>query len=171
LLVAAGYDVSVNAVDADESWPPGEVDAGLIAICRRKLAHAAPYTTPTIAADTVVVLGNTRFGKPADAGEAQRFLGRLSGREHLVKTGYVIRYRDQERLQVVTTRVRFRILDAIEIERYAATGEALDKAGGYGIQGEGGALIETILGSYTNVVGLPLTEVKQTLEALTGSKP
>ncbi len=166
LLAGAGYDVSVNAVDADESWPPGPLASALEVICQRKIAHAAPFDLPTVAADTVVVVDAMRFGKPADAQEARRFLEALSGREHAVMTGFCVRLRDREVASVVTTRVRFRALTSGEIERYIATGEPFDKAGGYGIQGEGGALVETIVGSYTNVVGLPLSEVRAAVEGL-----
>jgi septum formation protein len=166
LLAGAGYDVTINAVDADESWPPGRFAAALHTICHRKIEHAKPYELPTVAADTVVVLGSKRFGKPADADEARGFLTTLSGREHWVMTGFCVRLRDAEISSVVTTRVQFRHLTRLEIEHYVASGEAFDKAGGYGIQGEGGALVETLVGSYTNVVGLPLTEVRGAIEHL-----
>ncbi len=166
LLAGAGYDVTINAVDADESWPDGRFAAALHAICQRKIEHAAPYDLPTVAADTVVVLGSQRFGKPADADEARNVLQTLSGREHWVMTGFCVRLRNQEIASVVTTRVQFRDLTLGEIDHYIGTGDPFDKAGGYGIQGEGGALVETIVGSYTNVVGLPLTEVRGAIEHL-----
>jgi septum formation protein len=166
LLTAGGYDVVVDAVNADETWPPGGIEQGLLTICRRKLAHAAPYVYPTVAADTVVTLGKERFGKPHDEIDARNMLSILSGREHTVMTGFCVRYGDEERAAVIATRVTFRQLTAVEIARYVATTEPMDKAGAYGIQGEGGALVETIAGSYTNVVGLPLTEVRRAIEEL-----
>ena len=166
LLAGAGYEVTINAVDADETWPPGPIASGLHTICQRKIEHAKPYDLPTVAADTVVVLGSRLFAKPADADEARSFLTTLAGREHWVMTGFCVRLRSQEIASVVTTRVQFRDLTPGEIEHYVATGDPFDKAGGYGIQGEGGALVETIVGSYTNVVGLPLTEVRGAIEHL-----
>ncbi len=166
LLTGAGYDVAINAVDADESWPDEPLDTALVTICRRKIEHARPYDVPTVAADTVVVLGEQRFGKPADALAARQILASLSGREHRVMTGFCVRFRGDEMATVVTTRVQFRALTPLEIDRYIATGEPFDKAGGYGIQGEGGALVETIVGSYSNVIGLPLTEVRAAIEQL-----
>ncbi len=168
LLTAAGYDVVVDALSADESWPPGSIEQGLLTICRRKLQHAAPYVYPTVAADTDVILGKERFGKPHDDIDARNILSVLSGREHIVMTGFCVRYGDAERAAVVSTKVTFRELTAVEIAHYVATTEPMDKAGAYGIQGEGGALVETIAGSYTNVVGLPLTEVKRAIDELAG---
>lgn len=166
LLTAAGYDVVVNAMNADESWPLGDIEHGLLTICRRKIAPAAPYRDPTVSADTVVVLGTERFGKPRDEADARAILSTLSGREHTVMTGFCVRYGDQERAAVVATQVTFRVLSPRAIERYVATGDPMDKAGAYGIQSKGGALVEAIHGSYTNVMGLPLTEVCSAIEEL-----
>jgi len=112
-----------------------------------------------LAADTVVVLGGEALGKPADAEEARAMLARLSGRPHRVVTGFALVGPGLRRLSRAETRVWFRPLDGDAIARYVATGEPMDKAGAYGIQGRGGALVDRIEGSYTNVVGLPLAEV------------
>ena len=118
---------------------------------------------PVIAADTIVVLGDSILGKPADSEEAKRMLQMLSGRAHQVKTAAALLFKDKTSLQVVTTVVHFRTLTEKEIDWYVGTGEPLDKAGAYGIQGKGAVLVERIEGSYDNVVGLPLATVYEML--------
>lgn len=113
-----------------------------------------------IGADTVVALDddgrNVIFGKPKNEKDAERMLSTLSGRAHSVYTGLTVAMGRQRYIDVVLTRVRFAVLDHDEIARYVATGEPMDKAGGYAIQGRAAAFIEEIKGSYSNVVGLPL---------------
>lgn len=119
-----------------------------------------------IAADTVVVLGGVILGKPETPGKARQMLHALSGKEHQVVTGLAVvdaRTKKMEQ-EVVTTRVKFRQLDDELISRYVATGEPLDKAGAYAIQGKGALLVESIEGCYYNVVGLPLGTVNRLLE-------
>ncbi len=111
-----------------------------------------------LAADTTVALGDRVLGKPVDAAHAAAMLADLAGRDHHVHTAVVLLDGARETHRMVTTLVRFRALTASEIEAYIATGEPFDKAGGYGIQGRGGALVDVVRGSYTNVVGLPLAE-------------
>ncbi len=118
---------------------------------------------PVVAADTIVVLGEKILGKPADTAEAKRMLKTLSGKAHTVKTATVVLYQKKTLLQIVTTSVHFRRLTDEEINWYVETGEPLDKAGAYGIQGKGAVLVERIEGSYDNVVGLPLTAVYEML--------
>jgi septum formation protein len=113
-----------------------------------------------LGADTIVVLNGVIFGKPSNAAEAVRMLDMLSGRSHDVITGVCLigpggKFR---RIGTVTTLVRFKALSTKEIEGYVKTGEPMDKAGGYGIQGIGAFLVRSVEGSYTNVVGLPLCE-------------
>jgi septum formation protein len=127
-------------------------------------AEVLGTAVPVIAADTIVVLGETILGKPEDAADAKRMLRELSGRVHEVKTGTAVLYQDKTVLKVVTTKVFFRRLTEKEIDWYVQTGEPLDKAGAYGIQGKGAVLVEKIEGSYDNVVGLPLTEVYKILK-------
>lgn len=122
--------------------------------------------TPVVSADTIVVLENIILGKPSDKADARRMLAMLSGKSHQVKTAVAVRYLDKTLLQVVTTEVHFRTLTAPEIEWYAGTGEPMDKAGAYGIQGKGAVLVEKIEGSYDNVVGLPLTTVYEMFRRL-----
>lgn len=123
-----------------------------------------------IAADTVVVLDDVILGKPSDAADARSMLTQLAGRSHRVLTGFCVLSEATEHVEVVTTTVRFRPLAAEVIDRYVATGEPLDKAGAYGIQAGGGALVTEIEGSYSNVVGLPLVETLDALAALGGPR-
>lgn len=115
------------------------------------------YELPVIAADTIVVIDNVILGKPQDAAAAKAMLQRLSGRTHQVMTGVAVCYKGQKMSEVCVTDVSFRQLTAEEIDAYIATGEPMDKAGAYGIQGRGAVLVEKINGCYNNVVGLPLS--------------
>lgn len=113
-----------------------------------------------LAADTVVTHGRNIFGKPKDVEEALAMLQRLSGRSHRVLTGLcLITPEDRVRLKIIDTRVRFKRLSREEIQSYLASREWRGKAGGYAIQGLAGCFVQKLVGSYTNVVGLPLTEV------------
>lgn len=125
-----------------------------------------------IGADTLVVLDGAPFGKPSDPEHAVRILVALSGREHLVMTGVAVvdaRHRTH-RISRETTAVRMRRYDEAEARAYVATGEPLDKAGAYGIQGLGGLLVEGIRGDYANVVGLPLGLLRRLLLASEGDR-
>ncbi|MDY0267522.1 Maf family protein [Trichloromonas sp.] len=121
-----------------------------------------------IGSDTIVLRDGAILGKPVDEAEAATMLRSLSGREHRVLSGYAVhdRVTGTTHADVVTTQVRFKPLTAAEIAGYIATGEPMDKAGAYAIQGIGVFMVEAIAGSYTNVVGLPLCEVVATLERL-----
>ncbi|MFM9940559.1 MAG: Maf family nucleotide pyrophosphatase [Hyphomicrobiaceae bacterium] len=113
-----------------------------------------------LAADTVVTHGRNIFGKPKNVEEALAMLQRLSGRSHRVLTGLcLITPEDRVRLKIIDTRVRFKRLSKEEIQSYLASREWRGKAGGYAIQGLAGCFVQKLVGSYTNVVGLPLTEV------------
>ena len=131
--------------------------------------HAAQL--PQLAADTLVVLGERVLGKPQDAQEARQMLQALSGTTHRVITGVVVRQGLRHRAFAVSTTVSFRPLTADEVGRYVASGEPFDKAGGYGIQGEGAALVHQVHGSFTNVIGLPLAETLAALDALARPSP
>ncbi|MCU5788543.1 Maf family protein, partial [Alloalcanivorax marinus] len=124
----------------------------------------APAGAPVLGADTAVVLGERILGKPDDADDALATLTLLNGREHRVISAVCLMRGDAWRLNVSETRVRLRDLDPATLAAYAATGEGLDKAGAYGIQGRGAALVATITGSYSGVVGLPLAETVALLE-------
>ena len=165
LLEGLGYEVEVRATNVEEIRGPGEPPAEMVERLAREKAWAVSVEdeVPVIAADTAVVLTDRLYdeilGKPTDDGQAAHMLRRLSGNEHIVMTGYCVRLGASERIGVVRTEVWFRSLDDDEIEAYLRTGEAMDKAGAYGIQGYGGALVDRISGSYSNVVGLPVAEV------------
>jgi len=118
-----------------------------------------------ISGDTVVCLGRRILGKPTDKEEAVNLLLELSGREHSVKTGFCLVHGSRKVMiaRSVTTKVRFAQLSRSIVQSYVATGESLDKAGAYGIQGRGGCLVRSIEGSYSNVVGLPLYELLEVL--------
>ena len=132
----------------------------------RDVLKACQKSDVVIAADTIVALDSKILGKPKDAADAKAMLRSLSGRTHQVMTGVAIFHNERELIDVITTAVCFRQLTEAEIEAYVATGEPLDKAGAYGIQGYGALLVETIDGCYNNVVGLPLTKVYQMLAEL-----
>lgn len=114
-----------------------------------------------VAADTIVDVGDAVFGKPADAADARSMLRALSNRWHLVHTGFAVvdRARATRATGVESTSVRFVALDDAQIDRYVASGEPLDKAGAYGIQGRGALLVERIDGDFYTVMGLPLARV------------
>ncbi len=121
-----------------------------------------------LGADTVVVVDDVIFGKPADVQEAREMLSRLSGREHLVITAFCLYdlRRSREGIEAVRTVVRFKELTRSEIDAYVSAGESMDKAGAYAVQGVGSYLVEHLQGSYTNVVGLPLCQVVEMMEAM-----
>lgn len=130
----------------------------------KSIYEAKGDSIPIVAADTVVTLEGDILGKPKDANDARAMLSRLSGREHEVKTGLAVFHAGCAQLHVETTRVYFRKLSEKEIDRYVATGEPMDKAGAYGIQGRGAILVSKIEGSYDNVVGLPLTALYEMIK-------
>ncbi len=153
-------EVSGAAVQAEEV-----VLANALGKCRSVVAVKGD-SLPVIAADTVVVADGKILGKPADVTEAEAMLAQLSGKTHEVLTSIAVSYAGKEMAEVCTTKVVFRTLTAAEIKKYVATGEPLDKAGAYGIQGKGAVLVEKIDGCYNNVVGLPLTRLQFILAQL-----
>lgn len=158
LLTRLGLEVDVRPADLDERRR--RVEAPDVYVRRLAVGKAMAVDTLAeelvIAGDTVVVLDDDVLGKPDDAAHAHALLRRLSGRPHDVLTGVAVRRDDEVAAALARTRVWFRHLSHEELDWYVATGEPLDKAGGYGIQGAGAALVERIEGSDTNVVGLPL---------------
>ncbi|HXX38100.1 MAG TPA: Maf family nucleotide pyrophosphatase [bacterium] len=171
LLASAGVSVTVAPSEVAESAGPGESPEAYVRRLAGAKARDAASRTPGrffIGADTVVLSGEAMLGKPTDSAEAARMLRGLSGRTHLVLTGYEVYDRTTSRALggTVSTRVRFKTLRQSEIMAYVATGEPLDKAGAYGIQEGAAYMVERIDGSYTNVVGLPLAEVVEALVRL-----
>ncbi|MBS0319591.1 MAG: septum formation inhibitor Maf [Proteobacteria bacterium] len=121
---------------------------------------------PVLGADTEVVLDDVVFGKPVDAADAAAMLARLAGRTHDVITGVAVRHEDDVVFAMSESRVTFAKMSPAEIKAYVATGEPLDKAGAYAIQGRAAAFVTRIEGSYTGIVGLPLYETSQLLAEL-----
>jgi septum formation protein len=170
LLERIGVALVVRQVAVDESAASAETPVDYLErIVSRKLSAArgrgVERCAAVLVADTVVVLGDHILGKPTDAGDAVAMISSLAGRAHEVMTRFAIAASDEEVCATtVTTRVWFRDLSTRDVRAYVATGEGRDKAGAYGIQGIGAALVTRIEGSYTNVVGLPLSDVVAALQ-------
>jgi septum formation protein len=167
ILSGLGIPITVLPADIDEGLAPAEAPLEYVErIVAAKLAAVAVRARQTagaglLVADTIVVLDEQVLGKPVDVADAERLLRRLAGREHRVHTRYAIAAPFGETLaaRTVTSDVRLRAAPAEMLARYARTGEGLDKAGAYAVQGIGAFLVESIRGSYSNVVGLPACEV------------
>ena len=159
------FTVLVSAADEsyDPAWTPEELVSRLSARKAEAVASLAGPDSIIVAADTMVFLNEERLGKPADQADAFRMLFRLSGREHTVWTGVTVRRGEAISTQAEATAVRFRPLTPEEIRCYIRTGEPMDKAGAYGIQGRGALLVEGIRGDYFNVMGLPLLRLGRML--------
>lgn len=166
LLAQAGIACEVRPTDMDETPLADEQPDAYVQRLARAKAGAIPGDgRPVLGADTAVVLDGSILGKPADTADAARMLRALSGREHRVHSAVALVAGDRCEECCVTVRVRMRQLDDAEIDAYCRTGEPLDKAGGYAIQGRAAAFVERIDGSYTAVVGLPLYETLALLRA------
>jgi len=164
LLTQIGIPFEVAVPDVDESPIPGETASVYVERIARTKAVAVPADgCVVLAADTVVVLGGSILGKPTDEADGIRMLRTLGGRTHEVLTAIAVTDGENLHAEVVQTMVRFVEVDEALARAYWATGEGADKAGGYGIQGIGGILAESITGSYSAVVGLPLSETERAL--------
>ena len=148
----------------DDLSPEDEVCS--IALCKAREVAAAHKDDVVIAADTLVFLDGNPLGKPKDRSDAFRMLKALSGREHSVLTGVAVIYGGRELCECESTRVFFRDMTGEEIERYIDSGEPMDKAGAYGIQGLGSVFIPRIEGDYFNVMGLPLSKLYSMLQKM-----
>lgn len=159
LLGSLGLRFAVRSVDVDETprdgEPPRSYVLRLAAEKARERAHPGEIV---LAADTTVVLGSEILGKPRDPEDARRMLARIAGREHTVLTGVALEEpgRGLRVSDIAASRVRMALLSEERIAWYVETGEPLDKAGSYAVQGLGALFVEEIEGNYTNVVGLPL---------------
>ena len=177
LLRSLGLQVEVAPSGYGEHDPPGTAPCALAALhARGKIDDVAARLDARgderaiVASDTVVDLDGVSLGKPRNAGDAHRMLSLLSGREHAVHTAFAVRLpggRSADVLEdVSTTRVRFHHLEPPEIAEYVATGEPMDKAGAYGIQGRAAALVESIDGDFYTVMGFPLGRFVRALARL-----
>jgi len=161
LLKQIGLNFQVQPADIDETpWPAESPERYVDRLaCEKALAVSREHPgSLVIGSDTSVVQDGNILGKPESEQQAAATLHGLSGATHQVMTAVALVWGDQCRSQVVVTDVTFRVLGAEEIEAYVASGEPMDKAGGYGIQGLGGIFVSALEGSYSAVVGLPLQE-------------
>ncbi len=165
LLRAAGMEFIVRLADIDETPLKNEAPVDYVLRLAEEKASAVPCAQDEIvlAADTCVVLGSEIMNKPKDAQDAFRMLTALQGRRHEVITGICIRQGNSSVRDCASTSVWFSPLSEDEINDYVASGEPMDKAGAYGIQGLASRFIDRIEGSYTNVVGLPVSLVYRLL--------
>ena len=160
-------DFDVVVPDADETYPAGLSPRQTVAhIARSKAEAARALTKPddiVITADTMVFLGAERLGKPRDEADALRMLRELAGNRHTVCTGVTVRQGDKLSCFTVSTDVYFRPATDRELRAYIDSGEPMDKAGAYGVQGLGALLVERIDGDFYNVMGLPVLPLAETL--------
>lgn len=171
LLKQVGLDFDVIPSGIEESFVPEESPREHVIRLAEAKALEVGSRFPdrwVIAADTVVFINGAILGKPKNREEALEMLRRLGGQEHWVLTGFSVHHLAKEigDQEAVQTAVKMKALSPVEMEWYIQTGEPFDKAGGYAIQGMGSFMIESIRGSYTNVVGLPLCELIQMLNRL-----
>lgn len=167
MLGRLGLQFQTIPAHIDESYREGESpDEHAERLAREKAAHVVRSHPEAlvIGSDTIVVLGREVLGKPRDHQHAVQMLERLAGREHEVHTGIAVAQGERVESGMERVRVRFRPLDRRACEAYAATGEPLDKAGAYGIQGFGSAIVEGITGDYFAVMGLPIVRMLGLIE-------
>ena len=159
---------TIRVSDADETMPPELSPAEAVALVSRRKAEAVPRQGDdlVIAADTIVVLGKEILGKPRDPDDARRMLRLLSGRDHQVMTGMTLLRGEQTLVCTEITDIHFRPLSDREIDAYVRTGEPMDKAGSYGIQGGAALFAERLVGDYYNVMGLPVCRLGQLLREI-----
>ena len=160
-------EFEIRVPEADESFPAGLTPQQVVEHISRVKAEAAAALCAAdeivITADTMVFLDDQRLGKPADEADALRMLTDLQGRQHTVCTGVTVRRGTESITESETTEVFFRPATEAELRGYIATGEPMDKAGAYGIQGLGSLLVEGIRGDYFNVMGLPVQRLSRML--------
>lgn len=172
LLQRIGLAFEVRPAEIDESWLPGETPRHYVArVAAAKLAAIAAPGHWVLAADTTVTLDGRVLGKAESSDEARAMLSSLSGREHEVLTAFALRGPGGEVAEVVTTVVEMIDFSGEMLEQYVASGEWRGKAGAYAIQGIAAAMVAAVRGSVTNVIGLPLAEVVQSLRRLGGPTP
>lgn len=166
ILTGLGYTVRRAAAEIDETPYPQENAADYVcrmALEKNRAARPQPLALPVLSADTAVVLDGKILGKPQDAEDAFAMLSALSGSLHEVLTAVCVWADGTERLVLQTSQVRFKTLSAAQIRAYIASGEPMDKAGAYGIQGLGGVFVAHLSGSFSGVMGLPVAETAELL--------
>jgi len=167
LLRLVGIEHTVIPADIDEDHPPGEAPAVYAERLAREKATAIGRTDAiVIGSDTVVVVDGDVLGKPHDRDHAADMLRRLSGRSHVVMTAVAVAWRGRTSSGVEEVGVTFRELGDDEIRRYIETGEPMDKAGAYGIQGFGATIVDRVDGDYFAVMGLPLNRLVRLCRSL-----
>ena len=169
LLGMIGIGHQVIAADIDEAYLPGEEPAAHAdRLAREKGAVVAAHNADAVvvSADTIVVVNGEVLGKPRDTADAERMLRQLAGRDHVVYTAVAVTRRGRTESAVEVVRVTFRHLSDDDIRSYIATGEPMDKAGAYGIQGYGATIVERIEGDYFAVMGLALGRMVQLMRAV-----
>jgi septum formation protein len=167
LLRLVGIEHTVIPADIDEDYPPGEAPAVYAERLAREKAGAIDRADAVvIGSDTIVVVDGDVLGKPRDREQAVAMLRRLSGRAHVVMTGVAVAWRGRMSSGVEEVSVTFRALGDDEIRRYVETGEPMDKAGAYGIQGFGATIVDRVDGDYFAVMGLPLNRLVRLCRAL-----
>jgi septum formation protein len=169
LLLQAGLTFSVFAADIDETHLPGEDPVTYVqrlAVSKARALHAAHPHAIVLGADTTVVSNGRLLGKPAHRAEAEAMLTSLSGKMHQVHTGIALVSAAQTLQHVETTSVFFTDIPALELARYLDSGDSLDKAGAYGIQGYASRWIHRIEGDYFNVMGLPIAATVNLLRSI-----
>lgn len=166
ILTKGGFSFEKRVADTDETLPDGILPAEAVEILAQRKGHAVFRAADEVvlAADTVVALDNRILGKPKDENDAKEMLRALAGRTHSVFTGVYITDGEREFLFHAETRVTFYPLTDAEVAAYVQSGEPMDKAGAYGIQGRGALFVEKIDGDYLNVVGLPLAKTARILK-------
>ena len=161
-------DFDIRVPETEESYPEGLSPRQIVEYISREKADAAVRLCTAdeivITADTMVFLDDQRLGKPVDEADALRMLTALQGRHHTVCTGVTVRQGDHTVTESEETEVIFRPASEQELLAYIASGEPMDKAGAYGIQGKGSLLVEGIRGDFFNVMGLPLLRLSRMLE-------
>ncbi len=170
--IGVEFDTLLSDFEVDETPMPDEVPRAYVERVTRAKAEYGLHLLkerhlplrPILSADTTLEFAGQIIGKPRDAAEATRILHQLSGQTHLVLTGVAVHYQERTEFVLSVSEVRFRALEDDEIRHYVLSGEPMDKAGAYGIQGKAGLFVDHLAGSYTGVMGLPVCETGELLK-------
>ncbi len=170
--IGVEFDTLLSDFEVDETpWPDEAPRAYVERVTRAKAEHGLHLlkerhlpVRPILSADTTLEFAGQIIGKPRDAADATRILHQLSGQTHLVLTGVAVHYQERTEFVLSVSEVRFRALEDDEIRHYVLSGEPMDKAGAYGIQGKAGLFVDHLAGSYTGVMGLPVCETGELLK-------